>query len=74
MDGEADDGSEKPSRQHQHRLGIVKLSNGTLSNTPYLGTPNLISESPQHRSARHAFLHLEAPASVLRRCQVVVIL
>jgi hypothetical protein len=39
--------------------GIVKSSNGTRSNTQCLGIPNLISESPRHRSARHAFPRLE---------------
>ena len=41
------------------RQGIVKLTNGTRSNTQYVRMPNLISESPQHRSARHAFPRLE---------------
>jgi len=41
------------------RPGIVKLSNGTRSNMQYVRMPNLISESPQHRSARHAFPRLE---------------
>jgi hypothetical protein len=41
------------------RFGIVKLSNGTHSNTQYSRIPNLISESSRHRGARHAFPSLE---------------